>query len=56
VGILEEVFNPGAHRAREELDRQNELVIAVPSPGDRLLTEGKLVIDGRLIGESDPIG
>jgi hypothetical protein len=42
VGVMDEVFNPGAHRARQEMDQQNQRVIATPSPGDRLLDTGIL--------------
>lgn len=42
---LDQFFNPGAARAREETDRQHELVLPTPSPGDRLLDEGVLVLD-----------
>ncbi len=41
---MDEVFNPGAARAREELERQHEAVIPTPSPGDKLLNEGRVVI------------
>ncbi len=41
---LDAVFNPGAARAREELERQHEAVLPTPSPGDRLLEEGRIVI------------
>ena len=41
---MDEVFNPGAARAREELERQHEAVIPTPSPGDKLLSEGRVVI------------
>jgi hypothetical protein len=44
IGALEEFYNPAAARAREELKEQNERVIPVPSPGDKLLDEGKIVI------------
>ncbi len=43
-GILDELFNPGAARAREERDRQHEAVIPVPSPGDDILRDGKITI------------
>ncbi len=56
MGVLEEIFNPAAYRARQELDRQKEIVVAVPSPGDRMLSEGKFVIEAIPIGESEPIG
>ena len=45
VTALDQFFNPGAARAREEIDRQHELVLPTPSPGDRLLADGVLVID-----------
>jgi hypothetical protein len=44
IGALEEFYNPGAARARQELQEQHERVIPVPSPGDKLLDEGKIVI------------
>jgi hypothetical protein len=42
---LDQFFSPGAARAREETDRQHELVLPTPSPGDRLLEDGILVLD-----------
>lgn len=42
---LDQFFSPGAARAREETDRQHELVMPTPSPGDRLLEDGILVLD-----------
>jgi hypothetical protein len=44
MGALDSVFNPAAARARKELEEQNERVVPVPSPGDKLLAEGKVVI------------
>jgi hypothetical protein len=44
LGALDEVFNPAAARARKELEEQNERVVPIPSPGDKLLAEGKVVI------------
>ena len=44
LGALDEVFNPGAARADELLQEQHERVLPRPSPGDRLLSEGKVVI------------
>ena len=44
IGALDTFFNPAAARAREELKEQHERVIPIPSPGDKLLQEGKLVI------------
>jgi hypothetical protein len=40
-GALEEIFNPAAAQARKE---QHERVIPIPSPGDKLLAEGKVMI------------
>jgi hypothetical protein len=47
LGVFNDIYHPGAVRAREQLDGQNERVIPVPSPGDRLLEEGKIVIQLR---------
>lgn len=47
LGALDEVVNPGAARARLLTQAENERVIATPSPGDRLLDEGIIVIDMR---------
>ena len=44
LGALDEVFNPAAARARKELEEQNERIVPIPSPGDKLLAEGKVVI------------
>lgn len=46
LSALDAVFNPGAARAREELDQQHERVVPAPSPGDRMLDEGVIVIEG----------
>ena len=45
LSALDAVFNPGAARAREELDQQHERVLLTPSPGDRMIDEGVIVID-----------
>lgn len=45
VSALDAVFNPAAARAREELDQQHERVMPTPSPGDRMLDDGVIVID-----------
>jgi hypothetical protein len=45
ASALDPIFNPAASRAREEIDRQHELVMPTPSPGDRLLDEGIAVIE-----------
>jgi hypothetical protein len=47
IGALDSVFNPAAARARKELEEQNERVVPIPSPGDKLLSEGKVVIPGK---------
>jgi hypothetical protein len=44
IGALDTFFNPAAARARKELEEQHERVVPIPSPGDKLLTEGKVVI------------
>lgn len=44
LGALDSVFNPAAGRAHDEIDEQHQRVIPTPSPGDRMLTEGRVVI------------
>jgi hypothetical protein len=44
IGALDSVFNPAAARARKELEEQHERVVPIPSPGDKLLAGGKVVI------------
>jgi hypothetical protein len=44
LGALDEIFNPGAARSHEELKEHHERVIPTPSPGDRMLTEGRVRI------------
>ncbi|MBA3843540.1 MAG: hypothetical protein H0X39_13185 [Actinobacteria bacterium] len=44
IGAFESFFNPNAARAREMLEEQNQRGVAVPSPGDKLLDEGRIVI------------
>ena len=56
MGVFDEIYSPSAARAREHLDRQHEQVMPTPSPGDRLLSEGRVVIEGHVVGETDPIG
>jgi hypothetical protein len=51
LGAIESFVNPAAARAREELRPQNERVIATPSPGDRLLKDGRIVIE---LPDADP--
>lgn len=45
LGAFDQFFQPGAARAREDLDAQHERVMPNPSPGDRMLDEGRIVID-----------
>lgn len=45
LGVLDEVFHPGAEVAREVRDAQPDQVRPAPSPGDKLLDEGRVVID-----------
>ncbi len=45
ASALDQFFHPGAQRAREQLDRQHERVLPTPSPGDRLLDDGVVVIE-----------
>ena len=44
MGAIDDIANPGAARATQILKEQNERVIPVPSPGDRLFSEGKITI------------
>ncbi|MDP1877822.1 MAG: hypothetical protein Q8M17_09725 [Actinomycetota bacterium] len=44
MAALDVFVNPAAARAREELDRQHEQVMPTPSPGDRMLDEGRITI------------
>jgi hypothetical protein len=44
LGVLDELFNPGAKRGREEMAREHEMALPAPTPGDRLLTEGRITI------------
>jgi hypothetical protein len=44
LGVLDDIWHPGAARAREQLDAQNERVMPAPSPGDKLLDDGKIVV------------
>lgn len=44
LSALDAVFNPGAARAREELEQQHERVVSTPSPGDRMLDDGVFVV------------
>jgi len=42
VSVLDEVWQPGRARARERLDARHEQAQPAPSPGERLLSEGRL--------------
>jgi hypothetical protein len=44
LGVLDDIWHPGAARAREQLDAQNERVMPAPSPGDKLLDDDKIVV------------
>lgn len=44
LSALEGFFNPAAERARELLNAEHERVLTKPSPGDKLLTEGLVII------------
>lgn len=44
-GAMDGFFNPGAARAREIIDEQHERIMPTPSPGDRILREGRIVIE-----------
>ena len=44
LGVLDDIWHPGAARAREQLDSQNERVMPAPTPGDKLLDDGKIVV------------
>lgn len=41
---LDAFVNPAAARAQEELKHQSERVIPAPSPGDRILKDGRITI------------
>ncbi len=49
VGALDAVYNPGAMRAREYLEQQHQRVVPIPSPGDRLLDERRVVVARRTV-------
>ncbi len=44
LGAIDDVFNPTAARAREELQAQHEHVVPVPSPGDDVLKRGRITL------------
>lgn len=43
-GAFDVFFHPAAARAREELREQHERVVPIPSPGDNLLDERRIVL------------
>ena len=45
LGGMDELFHPEAARAREAIERDHSLVVPMPSPGDKLLKEGRLVVE-----------
>lgn len=44
LGALEEVFNPMAARMRQEWEQRNEQAIPIPTPGERMLRDGRIRI------------
>ena len=53
-GALADAFDPGAARARQELEREHERVEEAPTPGDRLLHDGVLVVRRAPAPSEDP--
>jgi len=45
IGGMDDIFNPAAARARQELETQKERRVATPSPGDKLLKDGIITIN-----------
>jgi hypothetical protein len=45
LGGVDQLFHPEAARARETIERDHSLVVPMPSPGDRMLDEGRLIVD-----------
>ena len=45
LGGLDEVFHPEAVRGRQEVERQHSMVVPSPSPGDKMLDDGVVVIE-----------
>ena len=45
LGGMDELFHPEAVRARQSIERDHSMVVPMPSPGDKLLKEGRLVIE-----------
>ncbi|MHB0928218.1 MAG: hypothetical protein ACYC3W_04740 [Candidatus Nanopelagicales bacterium] len=44
MGAIDDVFNPAAARAREQLEAQHEAVQPMPSPGDDVLKHGRITL------------
>jgi len=47
MSVLDEVWHPGAARAREDQETRHERSVPAPSPGDRLLRTGRVRIGRR---------
>jgi hypothetical protein len=47
MSVLDEVWHPGAARAREDQETRHERSVPAPSPGDRLLRSGRVRIGRR---------
>ena len=52
MSVLDQVWHPGAARAREDQETRHERSVPSPSPGDRLLRTGRVRI-GRRDGADD---
>jgi hypothetical protein len=47
MNVLDEVWHPGAAKAREDHETRHERAVPAPSPGDRILRSGRVVIGRR---------
>jgi hypothetical protein len=47
MSVLDEVWHPGAARAREDQESRHERSVPAPSPGDRLLRTERVRIGRR---------
>jgi hypothetical protein len=47
MSVLDEVWHPGAARAREDQETRHERSVPSPSPGDRLLRTGRVRVGRR---------
>ena len=52
MSVLDEVWHPGAARAREDQETRHERSVPAPSPGDRLLRSGRVRIGRRARDEA----